>query len=223
MTSESQKNPITIYLAGDSTVQTYNESAAPQAGWGQYIGDFFNDEVQFINKAIGGRSSKSFVVEGRLSVILEAIQPNDYLLIQMGHNDSTVSKPERYTEPFTEYKHYLKMYIDGARERSAIPVLITPVGRLHYEKGEFLNDFQDYCTAMKLVAEEEHVRLLDLMSMSLEYFTKIGYDSARELFMISHNGTDCTHFNDKGARAIARLVAVGMKELNMEFSDFVEV
>ncbi|WP_282942020.1 rhamnogalacturonan acetylesterase [Paenibacillus sp. RC67] len=221
MTANSEKNNITIYLAGDSTVQTYSESSAPQAGWGQYIADYFNEDVRFINKAIGGRSSKSFVVEGRLTAILEEIQPNDYLFIQMGHNDATVSKPERYTEPYSEYKQYLKMYIDGARDRQAIPLLITPVGRLHYEEGQFLNDFQDYCTAMEQVAEEEHVPLLDLMTMSLKHFTTIGYESARELFMISHNGTDCTHFIDKGARVIAKLVADGIKEMNMKLSSYV--
>ncbi|MFE5320441.1 rhamnogalacturonan acetylesterase [Paenibacillus sp. NPDC056579] len=207
-----------IYLAGDSTVQTYQQESAPMAGWGQYIARSFNEQVSFINKAIGGRSSKSFVAEGRLAVILEDIRENDYLWIQMGHNDSTVSKPERYTEPFTEYKHYLKLYIDGARERKATPLLITPVARLHYEDGRFLNDFPDYCDAMKQVAEEERVLLLDLMSRSLQRWDELGYDKTKELFMISHNGTDCTHFTDKGAQEVALLVAEGIRDLNIDLS-----
>ncbi|MBE1443121.1 rhamnogalacturonan acetylesterase [Paenibacillus sp. OAS669] len=221
MTAEAVKKQVTIYLAGDSTVQTYNESSAPQAGWGQYIAEYFSEDVRFVNKAIGGRSSKSFVAEGRLAAIGEEIQPDDYLFIQMGHNDATVSKPERYTEPFTEYKHYLGMYITGARERQAIPLLITPVGRLHYEEGRFLNDFEDYCTAMKQLAEEEQVPVLDLMTLSLKYFTDLGYEKAKELFMISHNGTDCTHFNEKGAQAVARLVSQAIKHMKMELSDYV--
>lgn len=222
MTSGRENNPITVYLAGDSTVQTYDTGSAPLAGWGQYIAEHFHKEVRFVNQAIGGRSSKSFVVEGRLDAILEKIQPGNYLFIQMGHNDSTVSKPERYTEPFTEYKHYLKMYIDGALEHQAFPLLFTPVGRLHYEDGQFLNDFEDYCTAMKQLAEEEKVPLLDLMTISLEYFTSIGYEEARELFMVSHNGTDCTHFNTKGAQAVAKLVAAGLKRAQLELSGYIK-
>lgn len=133
----------------------------------------------------------------------------------MGHNDSTVSKPERYTEPYGEYKQYLSKYIEGARERKAIPVLITPVGRLHFRDGAFVNDFPDYCSAMEQVAEEHGVRIIDLMAMSLEEYTRLGYESASRLFMISSNGTDCTHFTEAGANCIAKLVSQGIRELNL--------
>ncbi|MDB5084363.1 MAG: rhamnogalacturonan lyase [Bacilli bacterium] len=204
-----------IYLAGDSTVQTYSADNAPQAGWGQFIANCFGEETQFINRAIGGRSSKTFALEGRLDAILNDIQSNEYLLIQMGHNDSTVSKPERYTEPFTSYKEYLKMYVEGARKQGAIPILITPVARLHMQDDAFVNDFPDYCEAMKQLAAEENVQLIDLMTESLNYFTTIGYEEARSLFMVSVNGTDHTHFTEKGASQIAGLVAKQLKEMNI--------
>ncbi|MCY9668093.1 rhamnogalacturonan acetylesterase [Paenibacillus alginolyticus] len=207
-----REETINIYLAEDSTVQEYTADWAPQAGWGQFIAEYFNSEVRFHNRGIGGRSSKTFVEEGRLEAILEEIGPGDYLFVQMGHNDSTTSKPERYTEPYTTYKHYLKMYIDNARLRGATPIFITPMARLHYEDGTFINDFPDYCIAMKLLAEEEKVQLVDLMTISLEYYSSIGYDEAVNLFMISVNGTDCTHFTDKGARRIAKILAEAIKE-----------
>jgi lysophospholipase L1-like esterase len=218
-----QGRQITVYLAGDSTVQTYRPEFSPQAGWGQFIARYFDEEVRFVNKAIGGRSSRTFVEEGRLDEIWREIREGDYLFVQMGHNDSTVSKPERYTAPYTDYKKYLRMYVQGARERGAIPLLITPVGRLNYKDGEFCNDFPDYCAAMKQVAEEENVRLIDLMAKSLAYYAAIGYDEASTLFMISHNGTDCTHFTEKGADRIARLVALGVKELDLGISAHVRV
>lgn len=211
-----------IYLAGDSTVQSYDFSRAPQAGWGQFLGDYITGGVNVLNHAIGGRSSKTFITENRLSKIITEINKGDYLLIQMGHNDSTKNRPERYTEPYEDYKVYLQQYIKGARSKQAIPILITPVGRLHYVNDEFLVDFGDYCNAMKEVAEENNVQIIDLMKKSIEYFTSIGYEQAKELFMISTNGIDCTHFTEKGAREMARLISEGIEGLAIDLSFYVK-
>jgi lysophospholipase L1-like esterase len=209
---------MNIYLAGDSTVQTYDVNRAPQAGWGQFLKDYFTDDVNVVNHAIGGRSSKTFITENRLSKIVTEINEGDYLLIQMGHNDSTKCRTERYTEPYEDYKIYLKQYIDGAHSKQAIPILITPVGRLHYVNQEFLVDFGDYCNAMKEIAEEHDVQIIDLMKMSIEYFSSIGYERAKELFMVSVDGNDCTHFTEKGANEMARLVSRGIKNLTIRLS-----
>ena len=88
-----------VWLAGDSTVQTYDPYWKPEAGWGQMIPRFFSDRVVFENKSIGGRSSKSFIVEGRLDEILRAIKPGDYFFVQFRHNDAIVRRPERYDSP----------------------------------------------------------------------------------------------------------------------------
>ena len=213
---------ISVYLAGDSTVQTYDPSDSPQAGWGQYLSAYFKREVNICNHAIGGRSSKTFITEGRLEEILTEINENDYLLVQMGHNDSTKIRPERYTEPYEDYKMYLKKYIDKAQSLHAIPILITPVGRLHYVNGEFLADFGDYCNAMKEVAEENDVAIIDLMNRSIEYFTAIGYERARKLFMISVNDTDCTHFTEMGANEMAKLVSQGIKDISIDLSNYIK-
>lgn len=218
----SETKPIKIFLASDSTVQNYDASKAPQAGWGQFIQNYFTEDVQFVNQAIGGRSSKSFVKEGRLDKILDEIEENDYLFIQMGHNDATKEKPERYTEPYTEFKDYLKMYVDGARKHNAIPILITPVGRFNYENNVFISDFKDYCISMKRLAEEENVKLIDLMEKSLAYYTSIGYDETYKMFMISSNGTDHTHLTEKGATEVARIVSQGVKKLNISISKYVK-
>lgn len=214
------QHQASVFLAGDSTVQTYGKEHAPQAGWGQYIADFFTDGIRFDNRAIGGRSSKTFIGEGRLQAILNEIREGDYLFVQMGHNDATKSRPERYTEPYADYKSYLKMYVDGARSRGAIPVLITPVGRLHYENGAFLNDFPDYCAAMKQLAAEEDVPLIDLMGRSLRYYASVGLEEAQTFFMLSVNGTDHTHFSEKGAKEIAGLVADEVANLPIDLSRF---
>lgn len=208
----------TVYICGDSTVMTYNSSYYPQAGWGQMISKYFNTNVTFVNRAIGGRSSKSFVEEGRLDSILSVIQPKDYLFVQFGHNDATVNNPDRYCAPYTTYKEYLKKYVDGARAKGAIPVLITPVARLNYSNNTFKNDFPDYCTAMKQVANEQNVKLIDLMTLSLNYYASIGYDATFKLYLVSSNGTDYTHFTEAGANAIAKLISQEVKKLDLPLS-----
>ena len=212
---------MNIFLAADSTVQSYGLSEKNQGGWGEFLQDYLTADIQVINHAIGGRSSKTFVEEGRLHKIVGELKEGDYLLIQMGHNDATANKPERYTDPSTTYKAYLKMYVEGARKCQAEPILITPVARLHCENDQFINDFPEYCQAMKELAKEENVVLIDLMEKSLRVFEFIGYEEAFTYFMASVNETDFTHFTKKGANQMAKLVAKGIKESQLPISKFV--
>jgi len=222
----------TVYIAGDSTVASYNASSKPQAGWGQMISNYFTDEVVFVNNAIGGRSSKSFVKEGRLDSILTNIKPGDYLLIQFGHNDASVGNETRYAAPYTTYKKYLKMFVDGARANGATPVLITPVGRRSYDsEGKFKSDFPDYVAAMKQVAQEENVKLIDLTQMSIDYFNSIGVEATKDVFLWAEPGEysafpdgvqDNTHFQEYGAEQIAGLVVKGIKELNLPIAKYIK-
>ncbi|QYR22021.1 GDSL family lipase [Paenibacillus sp. sptzw28] len=218
-----------VYLAGDSTVMTYPSRFYPQAGWGQKIANYFTKDVTFTNRAIGGRSSKSFVRDGRLDNILTEIRPNDYLFIQFGHNDAS-SVPERHTDPYTTYKQYLAMYVDGARQRHAQPVLITPVGRRSWDSaGLFKNDFPDYYDAMKQVAAEKGVPLLDLNARSIAYYNTVGIEESKSLFFWLEPGVypnwpngvqDNTHFQEYGAEQIARLVSDGVRDLHLPIEAF---
>ena len=212
----------TVYLAGDSTVQTYNASYYPQTGWGQVISDYFTNDVNFVNKAIGGRSSKNFVEQGRLDEILNVIQNGDYLFIQFGHNDATISNADRYAAPYTTYKEYHAKYIDGARAKGAIPVLITPVARLNYKNNTYINDFPDYCTAMKQVADEKDCAIIDMMTKCLNYYRTLDYNKVYTFYLVSSNGTDYTHFTETGAKEVARLVVQGVKEINIPISKYVK-
>jgi lysophospholipase L1-like esterase len=204
---------VRIYLAGDSTVQPHRPEIEHQAGWGHSFSDLLQEGVEVHNHAIGGRSSRTFVEEGRLDEVLSRLDSGDYLFIQMGHNDASANKPERYTEPYSEFRGFLKLYIDGARQKGAVPLLITPVGTLHYEDERFLNDFPDYCESMKQLAADENVPCIDLMERSLQHFASIGYEEARKLFMVTVNGTDHVHFTFEGAKRIAKLVVQGIREL----------
>jgi lysophospholipase L1-like esterase len=210
-----------VYLAGDSTVMTYRSSSNyPQQGWGGRLPDLFPGVV-FANHAIGGRSSKSFVDEGRLAAILSVIKPGDYLFVQFGHND-VYSDPRLHTDPFTTYKTYLAMYIDLSRQYGAIPVLVTPMGRRRYDgNGAFLNDFADRATAMRQLAAEKYVPLIDLNAKSIAFYNGIQVAATADVFLWLAPGQypnfpngvqDATHFQEYGAAQLARLVTEGIEE-----------
>ncbi|MBT2700931.1 fibronectin type III domain-containing protein [Bacillus sp. ISL-40] len=221
----------TVYIAGDSTVQTYDEYWRPEAGWGQMIPRYFSSDVTFKNQAIGGRSTKSFINEGRLDNILREIKPKDYFLIQFGHNDATVSLPDRYAS-VPDYKNYLKTYINGARQRGATPILVTPVGRRDFNTttGKFNVSFPEYVQGMQEVAAEMNVDVVDLSARSVAYYDTIGPEGSLSVFLHTDPGVytafpngsqDNTHFQEYGAIQLARLVSDEIKNLNIPLSRYV--
>jgi hypothetical protein len=129
------------------------------------------------------------------------------------------SDPDRYTDPATTFRTYLKQYIDGARSKNAIPVLVTPTPRLDYTDGVFHNDFADYCTAIKAVGLETNTPVIDLQTMGLELYTSLGYDAV--VSTICLEGPDVLHFRDTGAYQMARLVARGVRDIDVPISPFV--
>ncbi|CAH1196790.1 fibronectin type III domain-containing protein [Paenibacillus sp. JJ-223] len=224
---EAGSKPV-LYLAGDSTMQTYDPYWKPQAGYGQMLPSFFSDAVEIKNHSIGGRSSKSFIFQGRLDEILRAIRPGDYLLVQFGHNDATISVPDRYASP-ADYKNYLKTYIDGVEQRGATPILVTPMGRRDFnaDTGKFNVSFPEYVQAMKEVAAEKNVKLIDLSALSIAYYDSIGPEATLSVFLhvpagiyqaFPNGATDNTHFQEYGAIQIARLVAGAIRELDLPLS-----
>jgi lysophospholipase L1-like esterase len=231
--AEAAGDGPTIYIASDSTAQTYDPYYAPQTGWGQVLDQFFADDVTIANHAIGGRSSRSFIEQGRLDAILDEIQPGDYLFVQFGHNDATISRPERYTPP-ADYKEYLRNdYIAGARERGAIPVIVTPVSRRDFDPatGKFNVSFPAYVAAAEEVAAEEGVPLVDLGASSRAYLDSIGPEEAKSVFLhVPPNvyanrpyGTiDETHFQEYGAVQMARLIAEDVARLDVPLAAYVE-
>ncbi|WP_406479247.1 rhamnogalacturonan acetylesterase [Streptomyces sp. NBC_01615] len=203
-----RRGPRTLYIAGDSTAAQKYADAAPETGWGMAFPFFLHEDLKVANHAVNGRSSKSFVDEGRLDVILEAIRPGDFLLIQFGHNDEKSADPTRYTEPWTTYQDYLRQYVDGARARGARPVLATSVERRKFDAdGNALPTHGDYPASMRALAEDEHVALLDIQALSLALWQKLGVEETKKYFNWTETEQDNTHFNPPGAIAVARLVA----------------
>ncbi|MGK5696075.1 rhamnogalacturonan acetylesterase [Streptomyces sp. URMC 128] len=198
----------TLYIAGDSTAAQKYANAAPETGWGMALPFFLRKELVVANRAVNGRSSKSFVDEGRLEAILSAIRPGDFLLIQFGHNDEKAEDPTRYTEPWTTYQDHLRMYVEGARARGARPVLATSVERRKFDAaGKALPTHGEYPAAMRALAAEERVAVLDVQALSLALWQELGVEETKKYFNWTATEQDNTHFNPPGAIAVARLVA----------------
>ena len=224
------ENPV-IYIAGDSTAQSYKPSYAPQQGWGYYLGNYFTSNVTVSNQAIAGRSSKSFYDNGRLDTILGTIKKGDYLLIQFGINDAASTKPERYApvcgsaENPAEgsFEYYIAKYIEGASAKGATPVLVTnTLGLKAYSGGKFVGSYENYCNAMKNMASKYRIPCIDLNSIMVDHYNSIGYDAARmyHLYGVVSGSTDMTHFSESGADKVAGLVAGAIKKLNIDISAY---
>ena len=235
ITRQADRTPSavpTAFVTGDSTVQTYTADYAPQAGWGQMLDRFLTDGVTVKNHAIGGRSTKNFISQGRLDEVLRQVKPGDYLVVQFGHNDNSYGVDDRYAGP-ADYANYLRTFVDGAIQRGATPIVVTPVSRLSVNAttGAFNVSFPEYVAAATQLAAEEGVPLVDLSTLSREYLDSIGVEAAKSVFLHvpagvypgRPNGTvDDTHFQEYGAIQLARLVAGAVKELDIPLADLVE-
>ena len=213
-----------IFWAGDSTVQTNNITTYPQTGIGQVFSLYVRGGISVSNHAKNGRSTKSFMDEGRLQTIDEMIGERDFLFIQFGHNDEKIEDPTRYTEPYGSFKENLKVFIDVARRHGAYPVLITPLERRCFGEKEVLGvgAHGDYVSGMKEAAVEENVPLVDLYTMSRELMNEAGKAEIEDWFMNIKPDTyenyatgqvDNTHLKYAGAVHFAGLIARGLKEL----------
>jgi len=213
-----------ILIAGDSTVQTYDATHYPQAGWGQFLACGMTQDAVIINRAIGGRSTKSFINEGRWDALMGELHRGDTVLIQFAHNDATKAKPERYADPAL-FRDNLLRFIWETRGAGAHPVLITPVARRSFdETGHARADFAEYSAVMRELAANTATPLIDLEGASRNLLDHVGPERARAYYMNLAAGAypafpqglaDDTHFNELGARKMANLVAEQLAGLNL--------
>lgn len=212
----------TIYWAGDSTVKDNSILTYPQTGIGQVFGRFVRQgEVRVENHAENGRSTKSFLEEGRLEPIRERMQPGDFLFIQFGHNDEKAGDPQRYTSPEDTFRGYLTVFVEAAREKGAYPVLITPLTRRLYRDPQAKYTHAPYAAAMRGLASALEVPLIDLTAASEKLVDSMGED-AKTLYMNLPAGRyghypqgleDNTHLQPAGALAFGGLIARALQSL----------
>jgi lysophospholipase L1-like esterase len=215
----------TIYIAGDSTAAIKLPEKRPETGWGEALQNYFKENVKIENRAINGRSTKSFINEGHLAEIEKSIQPGDYLIIQFGHNDQKLEDPERGTHPYGDYQDNLSQFIEVAYQKKAIPLLLTSVTRRKIEDDKFDSmSVGDYPQAMIHFAEINHVPVLDIHKITTEFMRKIGNEESKKYYLHLAPGqsenypegiTDNTHFNEAGAKIVAQLIIEAIKQSDL--------
>lgn len=221
---------ISIHLIGDSTMAIKKKERRPETGWGEMLQQFFNEHVLVKNHAVNGRSSKSFIDEGRWQVVFDSLMPGDYVFIQFGHNDQKYKDSTRYTNPTTIYKQNLIRFINESREKGAYPVLLTSIARRKYnEYGVFIDSHGLYPTAMREVAKDYNIPLIDLHLLTEQLILSMGLKKSRSLFLILEPGEnenypegkeDNTHLNPDGATEVAKMVVDEIKKQDLPLKSY---
>ena len=207
-----------MYLIGDSTVDDFRD---PLRGWGFSMPELVAEDVTVHNHAKAGRSARSFLLEKRFEPVEQQLQPGDILLMQFGHND-VKTDPNIHTDPETSYPEHLRLYGEAALKKGALPVLITPVSLRKYDEyGQLIHWHGRYPAAVHRLAEETGWSMVDLEQLSFDHFLQLGREETATLFVRLAPGEhpdypegrdDECHFNLKGSRAMALLVASALKK-----------
>lgn len=234
----------TVYVVADSLAQTYADPARPQAGWGEWIAWYLGhrdarserderfsyasatryvvqDDVKVVNAAMAGRSARSFLVEGKLAQVARFLAPGDVLIVQFGANDATRARPLRYATP-KEFGDLIMCYVVSARDRGAVPVVVTPPPRYHFlPDGREVLDFGAYADIERELCKREGVALVDLSRDGAKMLEELGPIRSRALYLKLSAGEsrnypngidDSTHVSELGARLFGRVVARGAAE-----------
>jgi lysophospholipase L1-like esterase len=226
-----QKQKITVYLIGDSTMADKKVIAYPETGWGMPFHYFFDSTVTVDNRAQNGRSTKTFIEEGRWQPVVNNLHEGDYVFIQFGHNDE-VSTKKSYTTP-ADFTANLEKFVNESRSKKAFPVLITPVTRRKFDSnGKIEETHAEYTELVKDVAKKLNVPLIDLDNESQELVQQFGPDDSKYLYNYLDPGenphypdghADDTHFSELGARKMAEIVLHDIEKLNLELASHIRV
>jgi len=219
------QRPVTIYLAGDSTMAQKLPEKRPETGWGEALDQFFREgSVRIDNRARNGRSTRTFISEGLWQGIIDSLQKGDFVFIQFGHNDESKEKTDRYTPP-ADYRANLIRFVTEVRAKKAVPVLLTPVMRRSFDNnGVFVDTHGEYPDIVRAVAREYRVPLIDMHRRSEAVLKQYGAEPACKLFLQLKPGenpnypngvADNTHFSPEGAKVMAQLVVDGIRELRL--------
>ena len=218
----------TLYIIGDSTV---HNTGAGLVGWGDCIGEFFDTrKINIQNRAIAGRSSRTFMTEGRWDKIMESLKPGDFVLMQFGHNDAspindnsrargtlkgTGEETEEIDNQLTgkhevvhTYGWYMRKFVTDTRSKGATPIVLSLVARNMWKDGKIIRSTDSYVAWAKAVADAEHVPFIDLNDLTANNFEALGPDKTNALFPSDH-----THTNAEGAKLNAKTVVRGLKIL----------
>lgn len=205
----------TLFLVGDSTMADQPAEAYPEQGWGQALPAFLTAELALENHARNGRSTRSFIDEGRWGAVLERLRPGDFVVIGFGHNDQKSEDPSRYAAPWRAYRENLEAMVDQVIARAARPILVTSIYRRQFdEEGLPRPSLGEYPEVTRAVAAERQVPLIDLNAGTRQLLIDEGPLGSADLYMQIEPGAypnlpegrdDNTHLQARGADRVAQL------------------
>lgn len=220
-----------LHLVGDSTMSDKVNLAHPERGWGQLLPYFMDKELNIINHAANGRSTKRFIDEGRWQLVLSELNQGDYVLIQFGHNDQKKSDPARYADVAKAYPEYLRQYIADIKNKGAIPMLASSICRRHFTpEGKLKRTLTEYAQAAQAVAQEQEIDFIDLNRLSCTFLEQIGEAQSHQYFIKvppdlytrwPEGKIDNTHLNVAGAAKIAQMFVRELKRKEHPLSEYV--
>jgi len=224
--SFAPEKKITVWLIGDSTMSIKETKAYPETGWGMPFVFFWDSTVTVDNRAMNGRSTRTFMEEKRWDPVVNKLQEGDYVFIQFGHNDEVPTKKSYVPEK--DFKINLVKYITDTRSRKAIPVLLTPVARRKFDStGHIQETHAVYAQIVRDVARENNVPLIDLAEKAKTLYQQLGPEASKHLFNYLLPGEhpnypegkqDDTHFSEWGARKIAEIVLMEIRNSKLELA-----
>lgn len=221
----SRNKPIKLFLVGDSTMADKNSPEDnPERGWGMVLPSFFNDKVVIENHARNGRSTKTFIAEGRWDFLINRVSAGDFVVIQFSHNDEVETK-KAFT-PLRDFEENFRRFVRDVKAKGANPILCTPVARRKFDSiGNLVDTHPVYPQAIIRVATEMKVPLIDMETKSEEILKNYGDEDSKKLFMhlapgvwkkFPNGRVDDTHFVEKGALEMAAVFVEGIKKHNIK-------
>lgn len=231
ITVSAQEKP-TLYLIGDSTMADKEDPEKnPEHGWGQMLPELMTAEIAIENDAVNGRSTRSFINEGRWKEVKNKLKPGDFVFIQFGHNDQKIKDSSRYTNPFTQYRANLEKFVKETKEKGAQPVLMSSIVRRNFnENGVLVDTHGEYPLVTRMVAEYLEVPFIDMQLLTEQLEIAYGPEASKKLHLHLEPGEDSyepegrdddTHLSEKGAILVASLALQEIAEKGLELKKYI--
>lgn len=217
-----------IYMMGDSTMKYNNFFTYPQTGWGQVLHLFAKNTVLIEDHAENGRSTKSFIDEGRFDVILSRLEKGDFVICQFGHNDEKIQDPNRYTEPYGSYQDNLKYFADKVLQKNAHILFATSITRHKFVDSVCVNSHMEYPQAMLDFCMKNGYTCIDLNQLTIDLYNNLGEEATKKFHMIFPQGRysnymdgkdDHSHLVYEGAIMIAQIFVREILKTNDPIKD----
>lgn len=228
----AQQKPV-LFLIGDSTMANKeNPDKNPEHGWGQVLPQFLTGGIEIRNHAVNGRSSKSFRTEGRWDQVEKQLKKGDFVIIEFGHNDQKVKDSTKFTNPYTQYRANLERYVNEARAKGAVPILMTSIVRRNFnEDGVLIDTHKEYPLVVRMVSDDMKVPFVDMQLLTEQLEISYGPKNSKKLHLHYKEGEDPyypkgkeddTHLSKLGAEQVAGLAVKKLKTMKTGLEKYIK-